>query len=206
MAHCVDFFKKWEKEENFCGLGKNSQKKINRYLEAVANEFLSDGVTEDDCYKYLPTSVLFGCGYLGLVEGPFKNEVRFKIIDKIKNRMVITKKDMVLWINLNSMTPEEIQKRYTFLAQRGIMAARARKETSIEAAKNPEKVKNMSTGSGISNDQSIDGRLALLYRLTTAGQKNILKKLSKMVLQKMNMRRYVLLLHGHLIKTKKQCL
>lgn len=35
---CVDYFRKWKKEPNFCGVGKATENTINKYLE-FADEF-----------------------------------------------------------------------------------------------------------------------------------------------------------------------
>ena len=37
MTHCIDFWKKWKKEPNFCGIGKSSARSYDKYLEFVDN-------------------------------------------------------------------------------------------------------------------------------------------------------------------------
>jgi len=42
MTHCVDFWRKWKKEPNFCGLGKSSARSYDKYLdfaEGFSKEF-----------------------------------------------------------------------------------------------------------------------------------------------------------------------
>jgi len=58
MTHCVDFFKKWKKEPNFCGIGKASCKGIEQYLE-FADDFASEhGIDVSIVYRNVPQSAV----------------------------------------------------------------------------------------------------------------------------------------------------
>jgi hypothetical protein len=56
MTHCVEFFRKWKKEPNFCGLGKSACNVVEQYLSFV-NDLSSDhGINEDIVYRNVPIS------------------------------------------------------------------------------------------------------------------------------------------------------
>lgn len=58
MTHCVDFFKKWKKEPNFCGLGKTACSDIERYLVFV-DEFSSEnGMDAEAVYRNVPQNAV----------------------------------------------------------------------------------------------------------------------------------------------------
>lgn len=65
MTHCVEFWRKWKKEPNFCGLGKGSAKSYDRYLQ-FADEMSS---------KFdIPVETI----YLNAPSGAVKPVLRFK--------------------------------------------------------------------------------------------------------------------------------
>ncbi|MCK9591437.1 MAG: hypothetical protein M0Q91_05440 [Methanoregula sp.] len=50
MSHCVDFWHKWRKEPNFCGLSPQSVSEIKGYLELV-DKIKTAGISEDIIYE-----------------------------------------------------------------------------------------------------------------------------------------------------------
>jgi hypothetical protein len=50
MSHCVDFWHKWRKEPNFCGLSPQSVSEIKGYLELV-DKIKKAGIPEDTIYE-----------------------------------------------------------------------------------------------------------------------------------------------------------
>lgn len=54
MTHCVDFFKKWKREPNFCGIGKTASQRIERYLEFVEDLAVEYKIPIEVAYKNVP--------------------------------------------------------------------------------------------------------------------------------------------------------
>ena len=65
MTHCVEFWKKWKKEPNFCGLGKGSAKSYDRYLQ-----FADEMASKFD----IPVETI----YLNAPSGAIKPVLKFK--------------------------------------------------------------------------------------------------------------------------------
>lgn len=65
MTHCVDFYHKWKREPNFCGMGKQSARTIEKYLDLVGELSETSGLPESLIYVNAP------CGAV-------KNILRFK--------------------------------------------------------------------------------------------------------------------------------
>ena len=58
MSHCTDFFKKWRRQPNFCGLGRVAQGYINGYLRFV-DDFASEyGFDENIIYTNVTASAV----------------------------------------------------------------------------------------------------------------------------------------------------
>jgi hypothetical protein len=58
MTHCADFFRKWKKEPNFCGLGKTACNAIEKYLE-FADEFSEEhGIDVGVVYRNVPQTAV----------------------------------------------------------------------------------------------------------------------------------------------------
>ena len=53
MTHCVEFWKKWKKEPNFCGLSPQAISEIKAYLETV-EKICKLGIPEEEVYESLP--------------------------------------------------------------------------------------------------------------------------------------------------------
>ena len=58
MTACVDLYKKWKKEPNFCGLGNKEATLVNSYIEFV-EEFSKDtGISEEIIYRNAPRTAV----------------------------------------------------------------------------------------------------------------------------------------------------
>jgi hypothetical protein len=53
---CVDYFRKWKKEPNFCGLGKTTANKVDKYLEFVEEFSEEYKFDEELIYRNVPQS------------------------------------------------------------------------------------------------------------------------------------------------------
>lgn len=58
MAHCVDFWRKWKKEPNFCGLGKKSAKSFDKYIKFVEEFSREYNIPENIVYQNVPHSAV----------------------------------------------------------------------------------------------------------------------------------------------------
>jgi hypothetical protein len=60
MTHCIDFWKKWKKEPNFCGIGKSSAKMYDKYLDFVDNFSKEFGFEPEVVYQNVPQTAVKG--------------------------------------------------------------------------------------------------------------------------------------------------
>ena len=58
MTHCVDFWKKWKKEPNFCGIGKSSARSYDKYLEFVDDFAKRYGFEPEVVYQNAPQTAV----------------------------------------------------------------------------------------------------------------------------------------------------
>lgn len=58
MTHCPEFFKKWKKEPNFCGVGKAVASNIDRYIDFVEDFSKETGLEEGIIYRNAPLNAV----------------------------------------------------------------------------------------------------------------------------------------------------
>ena len=58
MTHCIDFWKKWKKEPNFCGIGKSSARQYDKYLDFVDNFSKEFGFEPEVVYQNVPQTAV----------------------------------------------------------------------------------------------------------------------------------------------------
>lgn len=56
MTHCLEFWRKWEKEPNFCGLGRSAVQLYNSYLKLV-KELSEQGIDESVTIVTFPEGI-----------------------------------------------------------------------------------------------------------------------------------------------------
>ena len=56
MTKCIDFWKKWKKEPNFCGLGRQTARTHDKYLSFVEDFTKEHGFIEEIVYQNVPLS------------------------------------------------------------------------------------------------------------------------------------------------------
>ena len=54
MTHCVDFWEKWKREPNFCGMGKSSARSYDDYIDFVETLSKESGIPSDIIYRNAP--------------------------------------------------------------------------------------------------------------------------------------------------------
>jgi hypothetical protein len=58
MTHCIDFWQKWKREPNFCGLGSSTAKSFDRYIDFVEDFSKEFGISHDVVYRNVPQSAV----------------------------------------------------------------------------------------------------------------------------------------------------
>lgn len=58
MTHCIDFWQKWKREPNFCGLGSSTAKSFDRYIDFVEDFSKEFGISHDVLYRNVPQSAV----------------------------------------------------------------------------------------------------------------------------------------------------
>ncbi len=91
MTHCVDFWKKWKTEPNFCGLGSSVAKQYDKYLTFV-DEFSTEfEIDSDIVYRNVPQSSI-----KRILQFKKSSDIRKKaeksIADTLKSKRAITSK------------------------------------------------------------------------------------------------------------------
>lgn len=58
MTHCVDFWEKWKREPNFCGLGTGTANSFDKYIDFVEDFSKEFGIAQDIVYRNVPQSAV----------------------------------------------------------------------------------------------------------------------------------------------------
>lgn len=99
MPHCIEYFEKWRKEPNFCGIGKVSANQIDQYLKFV-DEFAGEyDIDVAVIYRNCPSTAI-----KPLLRFKKDSEIRIKakkeIAEVLKNKQGITSKFINVVIGL----------------------------------------------------------------------------------------------------------
>ena len=147
MTHCTDFWHKWRKEPNFCGLSPQSISEIKGYLELV-DKIVKTGITEETVFENCPSGA---CRPLLRLSD---DETRVKglnyIVSCLKRKEKVTQNDLQTtiagWLKKEvCKLPESTQLRRTkepLLVETPIaplhpsLAQQVRKQEMAEAEKN----------------------------------------------------------------------
>jgi len=178
MSHCIEFFEKWKKEENFCGIGKVQAGAINRYLETV-NELVSGySLDEKICYKLLPSSAITATGFLSLnPECPLRKVVLDKIAASLKDGKKLRRIDVVKMTGLNTWTLDFVKENCQKNALATYRSNHAHKLMSIRKAQNVDPNKLPWTLLGGASAQGLEARMNFLKFFSSQGQINILQSI-----------------------------
>lgn len=91
MVHCIDFWKKWKKEPNFCGLGKGSAKSYDQYLQFVDEMASKYDIPQETIYLNAPaTSVKPVLRFKK--DGEIRQNAMKKIASTLKGKQAVTLK------------------------------------------------------------------------------------------------------------------
>jgi len=178
MAHCLDFWRKWKQEENFCGVGKLQVRKLNKYL-ALATELKEKyGIDEEQVYTHLSASAVNNTGLSGLVDCPLRKEVLDKIAANITGQKQVRQLDILEWTGIRSWTDDFAKEHLSPLAFRSFKyAGKRNRERAIKRAKLASS-DNLQYGRGSdAADFPLEARLDYIRRITSIGQANILKQI-----------------------------
>lgn len=97
MTHCVEYYKKWRQEPNFCGLGPAGISAIDRYFALVDELMTEHGLDELKIYDKLPQSTVSPLRKFSPDTQIRKDAIK-KVVDTIKQDKRVTSKDVELWI------------------------------------------------------------------------------------------------------------
>lgn len=177
MAHCKEFFEKWKRDGNFCGVGEVQGTIIRAYLDFVHELSQNYGINEESCYKLLTSSAIAGNGFLLLSkESPRRKEVVEKIVDFLKRDQKVRRLDIRKWTAIAVWDNDFIETNCIASAKGTMKSNKVRTARSIQSAK--IKAQNESwTASGQLVDQPIEARIKNLQKVSTRGQINILEKI-----------------------------
>jgi hypothetical protein len=89
MTRCTDFWKKWRKEPNFCGLSQNTVDEIEDYLSTV-DKICTLGIAEDTVYENFPEGA--ARPLLRMDEGDPRTNVLNFVIKSLKSGEKLTGK------------------------------------------------------------------------------------------------------------------
>lgn len=112
MTRCVDFYKKWKSEPNFCGLGLGSARDVDKYLSLIEILSQQSDIPEGKFYKYLPLSAAKSL-LLFRTDSEIYRTATKKITDDLKKvQSPFTSKDIkkLLYLDKN----ESVVPRYHF--------------------------------------------------------------------------------------------
>jgi len=143
LTHCTDFWHKWRKEPNFCGLSPQSISEIKGYLELV-DKIVKTGITEETVFENCPSGA---CRPLLRLSD---DETRVKglnyIVSCLKRKEKVTQNDLQTtiagWLKKEvCKLPESTQLRRTkeplpVESSAQILADKIRKDEMAEAEKN----------------------------------------------------------------------
>lgn len=96
MTRCAEFWHKWRKEPNFCGLSPQAISEIKGYLELV-DKLKKTGIEEDAIYENCPSGACRPL--LRLADDDTRTEGMNYIVSRLKKGKAITQKDLQETLN-----------------------------------------------------------------------------------------------------------
>jgi hypothetical protein len=103
MTRCTDFWKKWRKEPNFCGLSQNTVDEIEDYLSTV-DKICTLGIKEDTVFENFPEGA--ARPLLRMDEGDPRTNVLNFVIKNLKQGEKLTSK--IIQTTIKSFLPDEV--------------------------------------------------------------------------------------------------
>jgi len=158
MAACSDFFKKWKREYNFCGLGEHSAKQVNKFIDFVEDLSKESGIPEDVIYSNVTRGAV--SGVMKFEKGSnIRRSVSKIITDTLKSKRAVTKN----LINASVGLPIEEQRIKAIVPKR--IALNAVDVSNVELTHN--------------SNHNIKNSIKLIKRALTPGQLAILNRVSE---------------------------
>jgi len=104
-GRCLEWFDKWKKEPNFCGLGRKSETYIEKYITFVEKFSKTHDISTDIIYLNLSSTAVKHL--LQLKENsPVRIDVENKIVDKLKkDKKAVTQKLVDFYIGIEPKRP-----------------------------------------------------------------------------------------------------
>jgi hypothetical protein len=90
MAYCLDFFRKWKREGNFCGLGEEEAGRMNSYLDLV-EALVKQRIPEERVYELFTVGAARS---LISAKGPTRTEGLNFVTKSLKDGKKITARDL----------------------------------------------------------------------------------------------------------------
>jgi len=90
MVHCVDFWRKWKREPNFCGLGKKSSRSYDAYIEFVEDFSKRYSIPQEIVYLNVPHASV--CDLLRFKEdSDIRKRAQEEIANVLRERKSVTR-------------------------------------------------------------------------------------------------------------------
>ncbi len=181
MPHCVDFWKRWEKERNFCGLSVQHASKLDRHYNFVKTLSQEYCIELEVILKLFSSAASSNSAFIGLKpDSKIREATIKKIIECLREGKQIRQIDMIEWTGVRTWSDEVAKENLHPLAYNSFRAGQQRKQASIERAKTSG-TDNMPCAGGQSagdaHDFSLESRIGYINRITSVGQKNIISLL-----------------------------
>lgn len=108
MTHCVDFWKKWKKQPNFCGLGKSAATSYDKYIKFVEDFSEEYKIPAELVYQNVPhTAVKPLLKFKD--SSDIKQKVTKQIAQVLKDKHAITGKFINFQIGIDQPTKPVIE-------------------------------------------------------------------------------------------------
>lgn len=154
MAHCIDFWRKWKSEPNFCGLGGSTAKMYDEYLNFVDDFSKQYDIDPDIVYRNAPQSAI-----KPILRYRKNSEVRTRvtqaIAETLKSKHAITGKYVNEIVGLPTIPKKMME------------------EPKVIVAPISEPHRE------VINSNAIKDKIRLLTSALTSGQMNILSEVAK---------------------------
>jgi hypothetical protein len=175
MAHCLLWYKQFQKDPGFCGISKASQRDIARYLDVV-HELTEMGLPEDQVLTLLPSSVLKISGIYSLLpESQPRKELKSKIYDLIANKKKMSGRIIRHLSGIDNWDEQFIDKNCKVDGGRWKGNLKTNLLSKIVNRQN-NRSSQLNTG-----DRNVGGaqeRIRYIYRINSHGQTNILETMN----------------------------